>query len=134
MQKEGCTLLAVDFNPDEVRRWRNLGHRVIYGDASDPAFVNDLSLQGVKWVVSAMPQHDIGITHEDPRLALIEGLKQQHYTGGIAISTQHEHDQQVLKEKGATLVLLPFYDAAERAVERIKAALPTESTIEVNKS
>lgn len=134
LQKEGFTLLAVDFNPDEVRRWRNLGHRVIYGDASDPAFVNDLSLQGVKWVVSAMPQHDIGITHEDPRLALIEGLKQQYYTGGIAISTQHEHDQQVLKEKGATLVLLPFYDAAERAVERIKAALPTESTIEVNKS
>ena len=134
LQKEGFTLLAVDFNPDEVRRWRNLGHRVMYGDASDPAFVTDLSLQGVKWVVSAMPQHDIGVTHEDPRLALIEGLKQQHYTGGIAISTQHEHDQQVLKEKGATLMLLPFHDAAERAVERIKAELPPESTSEVSKS
>lgn len=127
LQKEGFSLLAIDFNPDEVRRWRNQGHQVMYGDASDHAFVNDLSLQGVKWVVSALPQHHIGITHEDPRLALIDGLKQHHYTGGIAISTQHEHDQQVLKQKGATLVLLPFHDAAERAVERIKAALPTES-------
>lgn len=121
LQREGFALLAIDFNPDEVRRWRNQGHMVMYGDASDPAFVSDLPLQGVKWVVSAMPQHDIGVTHEDPRLSLIEGLKQQHYAGGIAISTQQLHDQQTLEEKGATLVLLPFHDAAERAVERIKA-------------
>ena len=132
LQKEGFSLLAIDFNPDEVRRWRKLGHTVMYGDASDPAFVADLPLQGVKWVVSAMPQHDIGVTHEDPRLALMEGLKQQHYTGGIAVSTQHEHDQQVLKDKGATLVLLPFHDAAEQAVQRIKAARPAEAKFGLN--
>lgn len=123
LQKEGFSLLAVDFNPDEVRRWRDQGHRVLYGDASDPAFVSDLPLQGVKWVVSAMPQHDIGVTHDDPRFSLIDGLKLQHYSGGIAISTQYLHDQQALKEKGATLILLPFHDAAEQAVERMKAAL-----------
>jgi Kef-type K+ transport system membrane component KefB len=127
LQKAGFNLLAVDFNPDEVRRWRNQGHMVMYGDASDPAFVSDLPLQGVKWVVSAIPQHDIGLTHEDPRLSLIEGLKQQNYTEGIAISTQQLHDQQVFKEKGATLILLPFHDAAEQAVERIKAASPAPS-------
>jgi Kef-type K+ transport system membrane component KefB len=129
LEKEGFNLLAVDFNPDEVRRWRNQGHRVMYGDASDPAFVSDLSLKGVKWVVAAMPQHDIGITHEDPRLFLIEGLKQQDYSGGIAVSTQHLDDQQTLKEKGATLIFLPFHDAAEKAVERIKAtSLDSEMT------
>lgn len=125
LEKEGFSLMAVDFNPDEVRRWRNQGHRVMYGDASDSVFVSDLPLNGVKWVVSAMPQHDLGVTHEDPRLSLIEGLKQQHYTGGIAVSTQQLHDQKVLKEKGATLILLPFHDAAEQAVERMKAASPT---------
>ena len=125
LQKEGFSLLAVDFNPDEVQRWREQGHTVMYGDASDPAFVNDLSLKGVKWVISAMPQHDIGVTHEDPRLALIEGLKQQQYSGGIVMSTQHEHDQQLLKDKGATLVLMPFRDAAERAVELIKNVSPS---------
>lgn len=129
LEKEGFNLLAVDFNPDEVRRWRNQGHRVMYGDASDPAFVSDLPLKGVKWVVAAMPQHDIGITHEDPRLSLIEGLKQQDYSGGIAVSTQHLDDQQTLKEKGATLIFLPFHDAAEKAVERIKAtSLDSEMT------
>lgn len=124
LQKEGFSLLAVDFNPDEVRRWRNQGHRVMYGDASDLAFVSDLPLQGVKWVVSAMPQHDLGVTHEDPRTSLIEGLKQQQYSGGIAIFAQQLADQRMLKEKGATLILLPFYDAAEQAVERMKATQP----------
>jgi len=122
LQQEGFRLLAVDFNPDEVRRWRDQGHPVMYGDACDPAFVSGLPLKGVKWIVSAMPQHDIGVTHEDPRLSLIEGLRSHSYKGGIAISTQQLHDQEVLKEKGASLILLPFYDAAEQAVERMKEA------------
>jgi len=122
--QEGFSLLTVDFNPHEVRLWRDQGHPVMYGDASDAAFVSNLPLQGVKWVVSALPQHDIGVTHEDPRLSLIEGLKQQHFGGGVAISTQYLHDQELLKHKGATLILLPFYDAAERAVERLKSLSP----------
>jgi Kef-type K+ transport system membrane component KefB len=133
LQKEGFSLLAVDFNPDEVRQWREQGYSVIYGDASDPAFINDLSLQGVKWVVSAMPQHDLGVTHEDPRFTLIDGLKKQHYSGGVAISTQIANDKPVFEEKGATLVLLPFHDAAERAVERIKYAQPV-SNLKTNKA
>ncbi|MAT50362.1 MAG: sodium:proton exchanger [Porticoccaceae bacterium] len=121
LQEQGYRLLAVDFNPDEVRRWRNQGCEAIYGDASDPAFLASLPLNCVRWVVSAMPQQSIGITHEDPRLMLLEGLKQQGYKGGIAISTQHVNDQEILKEKGATLILLPFYDAAEQAVVQMKA-------------
>lgn len=131
LQQEGFSLLAVDFNPDEVRQWREQGHAVMYGDASDPAFINDLSLQGVQWVVSAMPQHDLGVTHEDPRLTLIDGLKKQHYSGRIAISTQHAGDQPAFEEKGVDLVLLPFHDAAERAVERIKST-PSASDSETH--
>ena len=124
--QEGYNLLAIDFNPQEVRRWREQGHQVMYGDASDPAFVGNLPLQGVKWVVSALPQDAIGVTHEDARLSLIEGLKQQGFTGGIAVSTQHLHDREMLRDKGATLILLPFYDAAGRAVERLKSASAVE--------
>ncbi len=128
LHQQGFGLLAVDFNPDEVRRWRDQGHDVMYGDACDPAFIGSLPLKGVKWVVSAMPQHDIGVTHEDPRLLLIEGLKQQRYEAGIAISTQQPHDREILKEKGATLILLPFYDAAEQAVARMKAQQQKSAT------
>jgi len=124
LQQEKFNLLVVDFNPDEVRHWCHQGHAAIYGDACDPAFISTLPLKGIKWVISAMPQHDTGVTHEDPRLSLIEGLKQQHYKGGIAISTQQLHDREILKEKGATLILMPFYDAAKRAVEHMKESSP----------
>lgn len=120
LMQEGFHLLAVDFNPHEVKHWRKLGYQAMYGDACDLAFVSSLPLNGVKWVVSALPQHDIGITHEDPRLTLIEGLKGLPFKGGIAISTQQLHEQQILLEKGANLILLPFYDAAEQAVAKMK--------------
>ena len=120
LEQESFKLLAVDFNPDEVRKWNKKGKSAIYGDACDPAFIEGLSLKGIKWVISAMPQHDIGLTHEDPRLVLIDGLKDHGFGGGIAISTQNLEDVEKLKERGANMVLLPFHDAAKQAVARIK--------------
>ncbi|MCH2037227.1 MAG: cation:proton antiporter [Rickettsiales bacterium] len=120
LQKDEFRLLAVDFNPDEVRLWREQGHSAMYGDACDPAFVSGLPLKQVKWVVSAMPQHDTGLTYEDPRLLLIQGLKSHRYKGGIAMSSQELHDQELLMERGVNLILFPFYDAAEQAVARMK--------------
>lgn len=114
--------LAIDFNPDEVRRWRNNGHDTLYGDAFDHEFIAALPLDNVNWVISAMPQHDLGLTHEDPRLVLINGLKARHYRGKIAVSTQNPDEIEHLKTKGADLVLLPFHDAAGIAISRIKAA------------
>lgn len=125
LMKNGYRILAVDFNPDEVRRWRKRGIDALYGDAFDQEFIGSLPLKDVKWVISAMPQHDLGLTHEDPRRVLMDSLKQQHYRGKIAISTQQVHDRQSLIDQGADLVFLPFHDAAERAVERITEAQRT---------
>ena len=41
--------------------------------------------------------------------------------GEIAIAMQNLQDREVLHEKGVNLILLPFYDAAEQAVEKIRA-------------
>lgn len=120
LRKDNMHLLAIDFNPDEIRQWRAAGYDATYGDACDQEFISTLPLQSVKWVVSAMPQHDLGLTHEDPRLVLIDALKQQNYTGKIAVSTQRRYDIDVLKARGADIVFLPFHDAAERAVERMR--------------
>ena len=120
LQKEDFHILAVDFNPDEVSEWSSKGHNDTYGDACDLAFVGSLPLNGVKWVISAMPQHELGLTHEDPRLVLIEGLKQQQYEGGIAVSIHQIQDRKALEEKGVSLFFMPFHDAAEQAVARIK--------------
>lgn len=120
LHEEGNKLLAVDFNPDVVKQLKARGVDAMYGDCSDPELIALLPLKGVKWVIAAMPQHDVGVTREDPRLVLIDGLKAQHYDGLIAVSTQFSHDIEALREHGADLVLLPYRDAAARAVECVR--------------
>lgn len=121
----GMRILAVDFNPDEIRRHRRQSQdrliEAIYGDACDPEFIASLPLDGVRWVVAAMPQHDLGLTHEDPRMVLLGGLRERSFEGKVAVSTAFAHDEDILKARGADLVLFPFRDAAERAVQRMEA-------------
>lgn len=112
-------VLAVDFNPEEVNEWRKKGKPAIYGDACDIEFIESLPLYKVQWVICTIPQHALGLTHHDPRLILIKGLQARHYTGKIAVSTQHEGNVNALQESGADLVFLPFNDAADGAVEKI---------------
>lgn len=124
--RDGFFILAVDFNPDEVRRWREQGHDVVYGDASDQEFISNLPLQGVRCVISTMAQHDLGLTYEDPRLVLIDELKRQNFFGTIAVSMQQTVQRgeiEELKARGADFVFLPYYDAADQAAERLKKAL-----------
>ena len=119
--KQGKRVLAIDFNPELVRRWRQRGYDVMYGDASDMDLIEMLPLKNVQWVVCAMPLHDLGVTHEDPRIVLMDALKQQHYQGKVAVATQFSHDISGLMQHGADLVLQPYHDAAEEAVEKINA-------------
>lgn len=119
LMARGKQVLAVDFNPDSVRQWRARGMNAVYGDACDPEFMHLLPLDGAAWVISAMPQHDIGLTHEDPRISLIEGLRANHFAGRIAVTTHKQDEIAMLEQKGAHVVLLPFDDAASQAVNRI---------------
>lgn len=115
LERRGVKLLTVDFNPDEVRRWQRKGHCAVYGDACDHEFLESLPLDGVRWVVAALPQHDTGLLHDDPRIVLIDGLKRRKFLGKVAVSAHHLHEADRLKTRGADLVLLPFRDAADRA-------------------
>ncbi|MGQ9424497.1 NAD-binding protein [Gilvimarinus sp. F26214L] len=121
--EENLRILAVDFDPDKVRRWRQQGYDAVYGDASDPEFIESLNLSKVRWVISALPQHDLGLTREDSRESLIDGLRIHGYGGKIAVSSHNPDDVQHLLAKGADLVLSPFTDAAELAVERIRSSM-----------
>ncbi|ASQ91689.1 sodium:proton exchanger [Prosthecochloris sp. GSB1] len=123
LKQDGYRVLAVDFNPDEVRLWKKSGHDIVYGDASDQEFLATLPLDEAKWVISAVSQHELGLSGEDPRMVLIDALKRLGYNGRIAVSTQRIQEKEKLREKGADFVFLPFYDAAERAAERINEDL-----------
>jgi Kef-type K+ transport system membrane component KefB len=116
LRRAGARLLVVDFNPEVVKVARSSGYRVVYGDAADQEFLKGLPLDGVRWVISTLPQHEMGVTHDDPRLILTKGLRLQRYQGSIAVSANHMEDVGALAAAGADLVLLPWQDAAVQAV------------------
>ncbi|WP_119167596.1 cation:proton antiporter [Algihabitans albus] len=117
LTEAGHRVLGVDFNPASVRYWRETGLPARYGDVTDPELVGHLPLSGVKWVVSAVPDHDTGLTHMDPRLAMMAALRDAGYQGRVALTAHREEDAKRLEAEGADLVLLPFRDAADQAVD-----------------
>ncbi|MBW8322281.1 MAG: cation:proton antiporter, partial [Rhizobium sp.] len=119
LQRRGIPVLGVDFNPQAVRRWRDLGLEARFGDATDPEFLAELPLQRARWVVSTVPQHVTGLTVEDTRRTLIQLLRTTGFQGMVAVTSHGAKETSDLKRSGADLVLEPFQDAADRAVELV---------------
>ncbi|MGJ3230635.1 MAG: cation:proton antiporter [Oceanicaulis sp.] len=117
--KQGVSTLGADFNPASVGLWRQRGLDAVYGDLSDQEFITHLPLNGVKWVISTAADHELGVAGEDSRIAMIRTLRKFGYAGKIAVTSQHGVRVNELKQAGADLVLEPFHDAADRAVDLI---------------
>lgn len=122
LHRRGIPVLGVDFNPQAVRRWRDLGLPAEFGDATDPEFVTDLPLAGADWVVSTVPIHPTGISHEDTRSTLIQLTRASGFRGRVAVASHAARDTEQLVSAGADLVLEPFQDAADRAAELLCGA------------
>lgn len=115
-EKAGKSVLAVDFNPEEIKNWKKKGGKAVFGDASDPEFFHNLPLKKASWVISALPRHGLDFLHEDPRLVILHALKDNQYEGRIAIACHHKESAEYFAKRGIDLIFLPYHDAAERAV------------------
>lgn len=115
LKARGLHILGIDFNPSAVQSWREEGLETLYGDATDPEFVSNLPLHDVDWVVSAVSEHDTGLTEDDARAALIRALRDSNFGGKIAVTAHRPADRDWLHKAGADLVLQPFQDAADQA-------------------
>lgn len=117
LQKVGTRILGVDFNPIAVRDAQARGMDAIYGDATDPEFLSNLGLTGTKTIIFAIPFHEIGVVDRDSRKGMIQTLRANHFRGRIAVTSHSRAEAERLRAAGADIVLTPFIDAAERAVE-----------------
>ena len=117
LRDRGMRVLGVDFDPQAVRAWHQYGFAARYGDAEDPEFAASLPLAQARWVISTAPQRDVN-------LSLLHGLQTYGYRGRTALTAHSENDAEVLRRKGATVVFLPFADAAEQAADEIVGEAP----------
>ncbi len=117
LQRIGLRVLGIDFNPASVRHARALGLAAEYGDATDAEFLQGLPLANADWVVSTVPLHHTGLSHEDSRHTLIQLLQHAGLRGRVAVAAHNAQDRDALMATDADLVIDPFQDAADRAVE-----------------
>ena len=111
--------LPIYFSPQAIRNARALGYDVVFGDATDPEFLAHLPLSRAQWLVVAVPEHATGVTHEDPRQALLKAVRDLGYPGKIAVAAHQESTAELLTAEHADLVLMPYRDAAFAAARMI---------------
>lgn len=116
LSSKGLVVHGVDFDPENVRRWRKQGFLVHYGDAEDPEYPSHLPLNAVKWVVSSIPGLEVNLT-------LLKALQNYGYKGKLAVTVHQEHEHQALQTYEVDLILRPFVDAAEQAAEELSKDL-----------
>jgi len=112
-------VLGVDFDPAALRRARNMGLYTQYGDAEDPELTGTLPLHQAEWIVCTTPLLDV-------QISLLHALRSHGYTGKVALTAHSDRDAGLLHTAGADLVLMPFVDAADQAVDLLtdSVALP----------
>ncbi|MDP2432060.1 MAG: cation:proton antiporter [Pseudomonadota bacterium] len=116
LHDQGIATLGVDFDPEAVRRARQHGLAVRFGDAEDAELPATLPLHDARWVVSTLPEPDIN-------RALIAALREHGHRGQVAVAAHNEDDARMLKKSGADLVFHPYFDAADYAAETLAAEL-----------
>jgi Kef-type K+ transport system membrane component KefB len=118
--ERGHTVLGVDFDPEAVNEWRRQGYDGCFGDATDPDFVEHLPLDRARAVIAAVPRTSDSLAHADPRLALLYALRGHGFRGRVAVAMHTATDAELLRERGADVLLTPFSDAAEFAVNAME--------------
>ena len=67
----------------------------------------------------AVPEHDTGVTHDDPRLALLRATRDLGFGGRVAVAAHREETAARLAGARADLVLMPYRDASFAAARMI---------------
>ena len=112
LKQNGVAAMGVDFDPETVRRLRQDGFAVRFGDGEDAAFLETLPLTKAGWIVTTLA------TWEANR-ALLHGLKGLASTSRIAGVVQDETHEQMLRATGVIHIINPFRDAADHAAQMI---------------
>jgi Kef-type K+ transport system membrane component KefB/Trk K+ transport system NAD-binding subunit len=115
-------VIGVDFDPEALDRWRIEKLPVVYGDVADPELLEHLPLDRAKWVVSTTPD-------AETNQALLRQLQHRGFKGRIAVACRTAEDADRLRLNGADVLLRPFADAAEQAVDAITSGMDRLSAI-----
>ena len=116
LREIGVEAMGVDFDPVAVRRLQDLGFHMRFADVEAPEFMQGLPLSSAQIAVSTIRAPDIEV-------GLLEALREHGFRHPVLLTSQSAATAHRLEDLGATLVLLPYEAAGERASEMIEEAL-----------
>jgi Kef-type K+ transport system membrane component KefB len=105
-------VLAVDFDPENVRALRRRRLHVHFGDAEDPQFAGTLPLAKVRWVVSTLPE-------QDANRSLVQALRAHRFKGNVAVVVRGTEEEPEWVGRGVDRIFRLYEDAADFAASDI---------------
>ncbi len=123
LQEMGVEAMGVDFDPVAVRRLQALGFHMRFADVEAPEFLQGLPLSSARIAVSTIRAPDVEV-------GLLEALREHNFSRPVLLTSQSAATADRLEGLGATLVLLPFEAAGERASEMIEETLRDPTYLE----
>ena len=108
----GVQVTGVDFNPNIAAIGEKDNLHYAFGDLEDPNLVDHLPIDSAVWIVSTVPSLEIN-------LDFLRSIKNTNFTGQFAVLAESQEEAIALKAAGVDLILMPFTDAADQAVDLI---------------
>ena len=103
--------VGIDINPDRVKEMLDEGCRVLYADAQDAFFWEELDMAKLQAILIAMS----GEIHT--KEYIIKQLRKKNFTGPIRVLTQNEREDELVLNAGAEPVSVPSVQMGQKMAE-----------------
>ncbi|TVQ04405.1 MAG: potassium transporter KefC [Balneolaceae bacterium] len=108
---KGQSAVGIDINPDRVKAMMNEGCRVLYADAQDAFFWEELDMPKLRNILLAM-SGDIYT-----KVFIVEQLRKKNYLGAIHVLTQNEYEDELIRNAGGDPVSVPSVQMGEKMAQ-----------------
>ena len=96
--------VGLDSDPTKIEEHRAEGRRVVYGDAEDPDFWENVNLDKLERVILTLP--DI-----EGRMQAVRELRSRDFDGVISTISMYPEEEDSLREAGADIIAHPLSEA-----------------------
>ncbi len=110
-KKKDISVVGIDIDPERIKKLLHDGYRVLYADAQDAFFWEELEFPKIKSILIAM-SGDIYT-----KVFIVEQLRKKKYAGKIKVLTQNEREDELIKSAGGIPVSVPSVKMGERMAQ-----------------
>ncbi len=107
-EKLNINFLIIDYDFEKVKQLKNSGFNIIYGDASEIDFLNELNFKKAKMIISTIPDYETN-------LLILEYYRQENSNGIFISVAKSLEDAFDLYKNGADYVITPHFLGGEYA-------------------